>query len=126
MKNRKEALIKMGWCFVCLKSSHRAKDCDSHRNRRYCHHRHHQSLCELQPRDQGELKEDQTVPVENTTATTVNTVKNRQLVLLQTAQAEATNGTKTRVENVRILIDNGSQRSYITDSLKIRLGLSPI
>ena len=126
VKNRKEALIKMGRCFVCLKSSHRAKDCDSRRNCRYCHRRHHQSLCELQSTEQGERKEDQTVPVENTTATTVNTVKSRQLVLLQTAQAEATNETGTRVENVRVLFDNGSQRSYITDSLKIRLGLSPI
>ena len=79
VKNSKEALIKMGQCFVCLKLSHRAKDCDSHRNCHYCHHRHHQSLCELQPICQDERKEDQTVPVENTTATTVNTVKSRQL-----------------------------------------------
>ena len=46
--------------------------------------------------------------------------------MLQTAQAEATNGTETRVENIRTLFGNGSQCSYITDSLKIRLRLSPI
>ena len=57
---------------------------------------------------------------------TINTVKGRQLVLPQTAQAEATNGVKSRIENVRVLFDNGSQHSYITDSLRTRLGLSPI
>ena len=56
----------------------------------------------------------------------MNTVKSGQLVLLQTAQAEANNGTGTRVENKRILFDTGSQCSYITDSLKNRLGLSSI
>ena len=80
-------------------------------NCHYCNHRHHQSLCELQPTDQGERKEDQTIPVENTMTTTVNIVKSRQLVLLQTAQAEATNETGTRVENVRILFDYGNQHS---------------
>ena len=31
-----------------------------------------------------------------------------------------------RIQNVRILFDNGSQRSYVTDSLRSRLELSPI
>ena len=35
--------------------------------------------------------------------TTVNTVKSTQLVLVQIAQAEAINGTGTRMENVCIL-----------------------
>ena len=53
-------------------------------------------------------------------------MKSKQLVLLQTARAEATNGSETRVENVRVSFDNGSQCSYITESLKSRVGPSPI
>ncbi|XP_065895895.1 uncharacterized protein [Dysidea avara] len=126
VKDRKEVLIRMGRCFVCLKSSHRVRDCESHRNCRYCHRRHHQSLCEPQTTNQHDHNVEQVTPVEDTTANTINTVKSRQLVSLQTARAEATNGSETSIENVRILFDNGSQRSYITDSLKTRLGLSPI
>ena len=126
VKDRKEVLIRMGRCFVCLKSNHRAHDCESHRNCRYCHRRHHQSLCEPQTTNQRDHNVEQVTPVEDTTANTINTVKSGQLVLLQTARAEATNGSETSIENVRILFDNGSQRSYITDSLKTRLGLSPI
>ena len=46
------------------------------------------------------------------------------MVLLQTAQtyAYASNG---EMVPVRVLFDNGSQRSYLTNSLKIRLGLKP-
>ena len=47
------------------------------------------------------------------------------MILLQTAQtyAHATNGESVPV---RILFDNKSQRSYLTNSLKIRLGLKQI
>jgi len=83
-------------------------------------------LCEPQSTDQHDCKVERVTSVEDTTANTINTVKSKQLVLLQTARAEATNGSETRVENVRILFDNGSQRSYITESLKSRIGLSPI
>ena len=83
-------------------------------------------MCEPQTTNQRDHNVEQVTPVEDTTANTINTVKSRQLVLLQTARAEATNGSETSIENVRILFDNGSQCSYITDSLKTRLGLSPI
>ena len=115
VRDHKETLIRMGRCFICLKSNHRARDCESHRNCRYCHRRHHQSLCEPQSTDQHDRKVERVTSAEDTTANTINTVKSKQLVLLQTARAEATNGSETRVENVRILFDNGSQRSYITE-----------
>ena len=47
------------------------------------------------------------------------------MVLLQTARtlAHASDG---EVVPVRVLFDNGSQRSYLTNSLKTRLGLKPL
>ena len=44
-------------------------------------------------------------------------------VLLQTASASARNEDSTKSTRVKILFDNGSQRSYVTDNLKARLGL---
>ena len=46
-------------------------------------------------------------------------------MLLQTAKAVATNEDGTRSTNVRIIFDNGSQRSYVTNSLELRLNLKP-
>ena len=126
IRERKEMLKCLGRCFNCLKPNHRARDCDSRRTCRYCHHRHHQSLCESRPTDTAGDTQEQVTPTQDTAVNTINTVKSRQLVLLQTAQVEATNAGKSKIENVRVLFDNGSQRSYITDSLKTRLGLSSI
>ena len=123
---RKEVLKRSGRCFNCLRPSHRVRDCDSRRNCRYCHRKHHQLLCESQSTDKFNHVSDQRAQTTDTTVNTINTVKGCQLVLLKTARAEATNGVKSRIENVRVLFDNGSQRSYITDSLRARLGLSLI
>ena len=48
----------------------------------------------------------------------------KQVVLLQTAQAEAV-GEHGNVP-VRLLLDNGSQLSYITTSLRSRLRLKSV
>ena len=53
------------------------------------------------------------------------TLKWKRTVLLQTAKAVATNEDGTRSTNVRIIFDNGSQRSYVTNSLELRLNLKP-
>ena len=57
------------------------------------------------------------------TLTTAASSKTR--VLLQTAQTVAFSSGNLTVP-VRILFDNGNQRSYITDNLKEKLSLNPI
>jgi len=47
-------------------------------------------------------------------------------VTVQTARAIATDESGTASKNVRLLFDDGSQRSYITDSLKTNLNLEPL
>ena len=42
---------------------------------------------------------------------------------MQTARAVAFDENSNRSTPVRVLFDNGSQRSYVTDSLRARLGL---
>ena len=92
VKERKEILKRLGRCYNCLKPNHRLRDCESHRNCRYCHHKHHQSLCESRPADKSDDNTvEQGTPTQDTTVNTSNSVEGRQLVLLQTPRAEATN-----------------------------------
>ena len=55
--------------------------------------------------------------------TTTASSGSKGTVLLQTASAIARNEDSTKSTRVKILFDNGSQRSYVTDNLKSRLGL---
>ncbi|CAB4032858.1 uncharacterized protein LOC113680502, partial [Paramuricea clavata] len=57
---------------------------------------------------------------------TTTTTKTRNKVLLQTAVTYAQGENGCNPIPVRLLLDSGSQRSYITNSLKKRLGLVPI
>ena len=53
----------------------------------------------------------------------MNNVKAKGSVLLQTATAIASNEDRSKSVAVSILFDNGSQRSYVTDNPKSKLGL---
>ena len=56
-------------------------------------------------------------------STTTASSGTKGTVLLQTASAIARNEDGTKSTRVKILFDNGSQRSYVTDNLKSKLGL---
>ena len=132
---RKEALKKEGRCFVCLARGHRATQCRSSKRCRKCNHRHHQSLCEIDNSAQNSegTSSQAMLTAQNpggtspsqpqTTLTTAARSKTR--VLLQTAQTFAFSVGNSTVP-VQILFDNGSQRSYITEKLKVKLSLTSI
>ena len=123
--SRKDILRNANRCFVCLKTGHRAFECNTNKNCRHCNKRHHQSICG---------KDNSNKKTENVT-TTLNRNKSEKstksckrgggTVLLQTARTVAENFEGTKSANVRILFDNGSQRSYVTNNLKSRLNLKP-
>ena len=68
----------------------------------------------------------QTIREEFSNTTTTNTVRDKGTVLLQTARATAINEENSKSTEVRILFDNGSQRSYVTSNLMSRLKLKPV
>ena len=125
-------------CFVCLQRGHRAKECSTAHNCRKCHGSHHQSICSIiqsknenkdKPADQNvegtaAKSEESLLQPEQVTSTPANTRHRTTHVLLQTATVYAVNPENSRRIKVRVLFDSGSQRSYITSSLKSRLGLS--
>ena len=101
---------------------HRASECQSHRKCCKCGRKHHQSLCErgstAQPPENHDTKE--TPP-----PTTSTVVKTRNNVLLQTTRLRAYTADNQLVP-VRILLDSGSQHSYIMNSLMVKLKLVPL
>ena len=100
---------------------------------------HHQSVCEMssnQSRSEApaaptnaKTKEDRKPssaskkPPQN--ITTTSTARSKVQVLLQTARTYAHVENSTKLLPVRVLLDSGSQRSYITNNLKRKLGLIP-
>ena len=136
VRDRKDILLKAGRCFNCLRAKHKSKECNNQRTCRHCHRRHHQSICERAPPAVNtgsggtdlRLTDKSTVDtsIEGVTSTTNSNKAStgKGVVLLQTARAIAVGETK-RVP-IRILLDGGSQLSYVTKSLQERLGLKSI
>ena len=120
VEERKVILIRDGRCFVCLKPQHCAQNCDSNKKCRKCNRRHHQSLCDQSKKTNLKNPKDQK---EVSSTNTSNSVKDKKTVLLQTAKAVACDMGESNKVTVRILFDSGSQRSYVTESLKHRLKL---
>ena len=136
MCSRKAVLKRDKRCFTCLRKKHNSEQCD--KSCRKCNRKHRQSICPEQtinsPRKASKPPhpasgEQNNKAVENagtTTATTSENANPKHRVLLQIATAIATNDERTKSTKIRLLFDNGSQRSYITDSLRSRLQLKSL
>ena len=117
VKDRKNRLIEQRRCFVCLRQNHVSKNCKSNMRCRKCNRRHHTSICDPPKEQEREKQEGQN----GQTLTTAG--KEKANVLLQTATAYAFGNEKDKKIQVNILFDGGSQKSYIAEDLKKRLGL---
>ena len=127
--HRRSTLIKSKRCFKCLFPGHQIKDCRGSRNCCNCGGRHHQSIClggyrETWPTDSNTNNEEATSLGRTTTTATTSTKRAKGSILLQTATAIATNEDQSKSVPVRILFNNGSQHSYVTDHIKAKLGLT--
>ncbi len=141
LSERKDILRRAGRCFVCLRIGHRSNQCFPTRKCRRCEGAHHQSICTQSPTKFSEHKkpgtevkptdENASKPAgSNSNAVTANQIsttatRSKCKVFLQTATTYACSPNTTSVVPVRVLMDSGSQRSYVTESLKQKLGLVP-
>ena len=128
-EERKSILRKSKRCFNCLLIGHNANTCRNEKKCRHCEGKHHQSICSSEKsvpkkeNNQTETKPNEESKNEFCGITTLRVGKGTS-VLLQTARANAVNGS-TSVP-VRILFDTGSQRSYVTNNVITKLRLTPI
>lgn len=140
---RRELLRKNGRCYVCLKKNHISRDCTSTTRCFKCGNksgkRHHPSICQPQdlkptqhsspPADPPLMPGKQGTPPEQppdltTVRTTTNYVDTATSILLQTARARAWRTDEpANTMNVRLILDSGSQRSYVTSRVKNNLNL---
>ena len=134
-RDRRNILIEAKRCFKCLYPDHNVKDCTSSKGCRHCGGRHHQSICSgmiphvqpprPSPNALGQIKKEERGDTGGT-ITAISSTKAKGSILLQTATAIATNEDGSLSLPVRILFDNGSQRSYVTNNLKSKLCLKPM
>ena len=148
---RRNILRKSARCYICLQVGHLSRSCGSDYKCNRCLKRHHISLCDFdasredksnenrdrKPKDinnefrnkshvdgshntfHGDSKQDKSQSIETKGLFTEN--KNR--VLLQTAVCQVANVGENKSLLSRLLLDSGSQRTYITNSLRQRLNL---
>ena len=149
---RKQHLQKTGRCFVCLRRGHVSRECTSTRKCGKCNGRHHISICSKgqdsqppggqtnHPLEPGSSTDGNNQPSLSDPQAGLNVkappfrarkpqntslwVNSSTTTLLQTAQTRAFNlNTQHPSIPVRIVFDNGSQQSYITESIAQELSL---
>lgn len=140
---RKQTLRSSGRCFNCLARGHLSRQCRSSGRCFKCKGKHHTSVCE--GRDQAPPSVNQTPPSANQTLPSQQTstlspdappfsatsnnfcAGSVNSVLLQTAKARIYNvSAPHRSAELRLLLDSGSQRSYLSERARRRLELQPV
>ena len=120
-----------GSCFICLKQGHKTNDCTLSKDCYYCHqaNNHHRSLCPQKFNPTREfMKESVHLVEENSQEEESDITENVLLssgesVLMQTAKTKVNNPITNSQQTVRLLLDTGSQRTYVTESLAKSLNL---
>ena len=127
---RKDILKKTCRCFLCLKSGHIARNCDTKIKCFSCKGRHHVSVCNSNSQTDGrdQTRENELPETNVNVIGTSEVLKALKLnsVLLQTAQAQVFSVDEKRAGNFRILFDNGSQMTYISPRARSILTLKTI
>ena len=133
--SRREVLRKTGRCYICLRKGHVSRTCRSRIKCLTCHGRHHVAICSVAARPKTEepkasTESDHTsglnvqAPAYQPKTSNLWTYTGKQ-VLLQTAQTTAFNpDCPTMSARVRIVMDTGSQMSYVTDAVRQQLALT--
>ena len=133
LKERKS--VVKGCCFNCLRSGHFVKQCTANHWCVYCQKEsnHHRSLCRnrFSPGTTEEVNVADEEPVEDSPPAIFNTKEQPEAttlaagdtVLMQTALVNVKNPNGSKTEHIRVCLDSGSHRSYITEKLAEKLQL---
>ena len=123
-ESRKQILKKKGKCFLCLRSGHLSRSCQSSVKCFKCQGAHHVSICNNSEQTQKNHEKPGNAA---SGSTSLYVDQSKRSVFLQTAAAEVVRPDDERYcKHVRLVLDSCSQRSYITEELKNQLGLPVI
>ena len=131
-EERKQALMRSGRCFVCLRKGHLSQQCHSKLRCVACGGRHHSSICvetlarEKEPSAQAPMTglNPAASSFQPPTTTSLFLVSARGPVLLQMARIKLFNPENPeRSVEIRAILDTGSQQSYATKKVKDALSL---
>ena len=139
--------MKSGRCFLCLKLHHRARNCTSQVQCGRCQQRHHIVICEggsqkpvasngykagqvpvqQQKSQSAEVQQQQTQRKGDQHSSTIAaTVNSGGAILLQTVKAIVMHPESPEQQTAaRIILDGGSQRSYVTSAVLEKLRVTP-
>ena len=144
---RIDIIKRSGRCFLCLRKNHLSRDCNSKSRCHKCNGKHHISICtknsshnhaQKTPSD-TELKQQQHEQTSESKISSDKPSRSNQSgnsgtkslftstktpILLQTAKATILPVSRNgKSGNVRVILDGGSQRSYITSRTQDLLSL---
>ena len=113
LQERKALLKKYMRCFCCLKRGHRIKDCHEKKYCINCGGKHHISIC-----DKGKtITEESSIPSLHARA--------KGAVALETLQAFVKGKNGSKAIRCRLILDTGSQFTFITKELADMLRVEP-
>ena len=115
---RKEFLRKGDRCFLCLGQGYVSRNCQKSKRCFYCKGSHNSVICENKV-TKNSIAESSEIN------SSTNYSANSSCVLLQTAEIILVNMVNKREIKVKTLFDQGSQRSYITETVKSFFKLIP-
>ena len=128
IEERKQVLKNS--CHKCLKSGHKTSDCKGSKICVHCGEKnvHHRSLCPKKFKmkrsiETVQLIEEISDPHDKTGQHENVLVSSNESVLMQTAQVEVVNSETSAKTQIRLLLDSGSQRTYVSEKLADQLGL---
>ena len=139
---RKSIIREKKRCFNCLRGNHTSRQCMSNAKCYRCSGKHHTSTCgativqqkqSFQPTNQVTNPQPTAPPPQRqqqppaSTNISISRDPSNHSVLLQTARATVHNVNDASIScNVRLILDTGSQKTYITSKLRDELKLPTI
>ncbi|XP_049878742.1 uncharacterized protein LOC126375688 [Pectinophora gossypiella] len=125
VEQRKEFAKKNGLCFNCLVKGHQLKNCRQHTSCKICNHKHHTLLHTdylIAKSVVTDTNDEEVETTEPTQITSLKVVTDHTQVVLATAQVGVVDRNGTLI-NLRALVDQGSQATFITEAAVQFLGL---
>ena len=132
LAERRRIVYEKKLCYRCLSSStHRSQNC---RSKNHCYRckadGHHTAICQKDDRrrnkDESEREKARGMKNEDSKIDAAqNMVNSSTPVLLQTASGIISDTAEKRSAPIKILLDTGSQRTYLTENIVKKLGLQP-